>query len=162
MVAVTLPPDTTLWAQGLVHSGRHVYGLSLHYGEPRVPGLWRASVDGGAFSLLRFLSDAGECRLPLNSFELSDGALRAKFFCPAGCDASPCLAGRIHDETGTTMPYQGELESEWKPLLGRGARGVVDRFRYRIDEIRLPAESESGRLLLRRDDHPFRGREPSN
>ncbi len=158
-VTVTLPPDVTVWIQNLIHSGRFVYGLSLPFGEEKLPGLWRVNVDTGEFSLLRFTSGPTNCRLALNSFQFREGALEAHFFCPAGCEPAPCRSGEIRQASAVVMPYRGETESEWSPAVSDDPKGSIEGWRYHMENLRETTENGPGGFILVRSEQRVRGRE---
>lgn len=161
-VAVTLPPEVTVWMQDLVHSGRFVYGLSLPFGVEKLPGLWRVNVDTGQFSLLRFTSGTTECRLALNSFQFREGSLEARFFCPAGCEPGACRNGEIREASAASavvMSFRGETEGDWSPAVSDDPKGSVEGWRYHMENLRETTENEPGGFTLVRGEERVRGRE---
>lgn len=159
VVEVTFTGEITLWVQDLVHSGRDIYGLFHHFGDPRLPGLWRANIDTGEFAVLRFVSAPSECRLPLNAFTIGPDGLSAVFFCPPGCDPTPCLSGQVHDGPEPLMSYRGSIEADWQPAVVRGASGSVEGWRYFMDEVEQPQGDTPGRFVLTRTEKRVRGRD---
>jgi hypothetical protein len=159
IVEVSFPDGVTMWVQDLVHWDGHVYGLFHHFGDPRLPGLWRVDLRDGSFSTLRFVSGPTECRLPLNRFDIDGEGMRAVFFCPAGCDPQLCSGGEVTDSGTTLMRYEGEVEGEWQPALDRGAVGSIDGWRYTMEGLRHPEGDSPGQFLLQRTEKRPRGRE---
>jgi hypothetical protein len=148
-----------MWVQDLVHRDGYVYGLLHHFGDPRLPGLWRVQVADGTFSMLRFVSGSAECRLPLNRFTIDGAGFQAVFFCPPGCDPEPCGSGEVRDSETPVMRYDGQVEAEWRPALQRGAGDSIDGWRYTIEEIRQAEGGSPGTFVLRRTEKRVRGRE---
>jgi hypothetical protein len=158
-VEVTFPAsDVTMWVQDLVHWDRHVYGLFHHFGDPKLPGLWRVNVDSGEFSMLRLRSGEIECRLPLNDFAIGPAGMEAVFFCPPGCDAYLCSGGEVHDAETVVMPYRGQVEDEWHPTVQRSLSGSIEGWRYIMDTLDPHAEGDSGHFVLLRSEKRVRGR----
>jgi hypothetical protein len=157
-VTVTFPADVTIWIQDLVHSGRAVYGLLHHSGDPRLPGLWRVDVEEGQFDVLRFTSGQLECHLPLNEFDIGTEGLSAAFFCPPGCDPAPCLSGEVRDGGAVVMPYRGLVQGEWSPSIYRDATGSVEGWRYFMEELEQTPGFAPGSFVLKRTPKRVRGR----
>jgi hypothetical protein len=150
-----------MWVQDLVHQGRDLYGLFHHFGDPRLPGLWRANIDTGEFSVLRFVSASSECRLPLNRFTIGQDGISAVFFCPPGCDPTPCFSGEVTDGAGVVMPYHGDVAGDWQPSVVRASSAFdsVDGWRYAMDELQQPQGDRAGRFVLTRSEKRVRGRD---
>ena len=158
-VEVSFPDRVTMWVQDLVHWDGHVYGLFHHYGDPKLPGLWRVNVGNGSFATLRFVSGPTECRLPLNRFEIDGDGMRAAFFCPPGCDADLCSSGEVREAEITVMRYEGDVEGEWQPAVHRGASGSIEGWRYAMTAVDQPEGEQPGRFFLERTEKRVRGRE---